>query len=123
MRDMPRRVAAFFLPAEDASREVVWQPRADIYQTRDGWLVKLELAGVRPDQDVTIWARGSRLTISGIRRDRLIEKGWSCYAMEIAYSRFERSIELPCDVEKARLAVECRDGMLLIRIATEGNNA
>lgn len=123
MREMPRRVAAFFLSAEDAGREVVWQPRADIYQTRDGWLVKLELAGVRPDQDVTIWARGSRLTVSGIRRDRLIEKGWSCYAMEIAYSRFERSIELPFDVEKARLAVECRDGMLLVRIAAEGHNA
>jgi HSP20 family protein len=123
MREMPRRVAAFFLPAEDAGREVVWQPRADIYHTRDGWLVKLELAGVRPDEDVTIWARGSRLTVSGIRRDRLIEKGWSCYAMEIAYSRFERSIELPFDVEKARLAVECRDGMLLVRIAAEGHKA
>jgi HSP20 family molecular chaperone IbpA len=82
----------------------------------------LELAGVRPDEDMTIRARGPRLTISGVRRDRLIERGWSCYAMEIAYSRFERSIELPCDVEKAHLAVECRDGMLLVRIAAEGNN-
>jgi HSP20 family molecular chaperone IbpA len=43
--------------------------------------------------------------------------------MEIAYSRFERSIELPCDVEQAQLAVECRDGMLVVRIAAEGNHA
>ena len=123
MRDMPRQIAPFFLAGEDAGREAVWRPRADVYRTPGGWLVKLELAGVRPDEDVTIGACGPRLTVSGVRRDRLIEKGWSCYAMEIAYSHFERSIELPLDLGKARLAVECRDGMLLIRIAAEGHNA
>src|SRR5919205_684335 len=56
MRDMPRQVAAFFLAGEDAGREAVWRPRADVYRTPDGWLVKLELAGVRPDEDVTIGA-------------------------------------------------------------------
>jgi HSP20 family protein len=119
MRDLPRRPSTFFLSGEGGSAEAVWRPRADIYRTRDGWVVKVELAGVRPD-DVNIWAQGSRLTISGVRRDRIIGEGWSCYAMEIAYSRFERTMELPCDVEASRLAVDYRDGMLLIRVATEG---
>jgi HSP20 family molecular chaperone IbpA len=40
--------------------------------------------------------------------------------MEIAYNRFERTIELPCDLAHARIAVECRDGMLLLRVAVSG---
>jgi HSP20 family molecular chaperone IbpA len=37
--------------------------------------------------------------------------------MEIAYNRFERTIELPCDLARAQITVECRDGMLLLRVA------
>jgi HSP20 family molecular chaperone IbpA len=39
--------------------------------------------------------------------------------MEIAYNRFERTLELPCDLELARITVEGRDGMLLLRVATK----
>jgi HSP20 family molecular chaperone IbpA len=42
--------------------------------------------------------------------------------MEIAYNRFARTIELPCDLEHARITVECRDGMLLLRVAAEGGS-
>ncbi len=120
MPDRLRRSTAFFLVAEGSGGDIAWHPRADIYHTHDGWLVKLELAGVRTEE-VSIRARGSRLTISGRRRDRMVEEGWSCYAMEIAYSRFERSINLPCDLETAHIAVQAADGMLLVRVMTEGN--
>jgi len=119
MDEMPGRRATFFLTADSPSGEALWRPRADIYHTHDGWLVKLELAGVRPE-DMTIWARGSCLTMRGIRRDRLIKEGWNCYAMEISYSRFERCITLPCDLEAAHIAVRCQDGMLLVHVAAEG---
>jgi HSP20 family protein len=122
MPDLPRRPPAFFLSTECTGGEVVWRPCADIYRTRHGWLVKVELAGV-PRDDITIQVHGSRLTISGIRRDRCIAEGCSCYTMEISYSRFERSMDLPFEVAAARLAAECRDGMLLIHVATEGKNA
>ena len=33
----------------------LWNPAADVYRTRDGWFVKMELAGVEPDElEVTI---------------------------------------------------------------------
>src|ERR671925_378332 len=69
MPDMPRRSPTFFLIAEGAGVDITWHPRADIYHTRDGWLVKLELAGVRAE-DLTIRARGSRLTVSGAYRGK-----------------------------------------------------
>jgi HSP20 family protein len=92
-----------------------WQPQVDIYRARDGWVVKMELAGVRP-QDVSVAVHGSQLRISGVRLDRMVEEGWSHYTMEIAYDRFERTIALPCDLEHARIIVEDREGMLLLRI-------
>jgi HSP20 family protein len=120
MPDRPRRSPTFFLVAEGAGGDIAWRPRADIYHTRDGWLLKLELAGVRAE-DITIRSRGSRLTIIGTRRDRMVEEGWSCYAMEIAYSRFERSFSLPCDLEASRIAVRGSEGMLLVHVTMEGN--
>jgi HSP20 family protein len=121
MRERSRRSSTFFLVAEDTAGDIAWRPRADIYRTHDGWLVKLELAGVGAE-DLSIRARGSRLMISGRRRDRMVKEGWSCYAMEIAYSRFERSISLPCTLDTARIAVKVAEGMLLVHVMTEGNH-
>jgi HSP20 family protein len=111
----PRAWSPFFLPALEARTPAVWQPQVDIYRAREGWVIKMDLAGVRP-QDVSIAVRGSYLRVSGVRHDRIVEAGWSHYAMEIAYNRFERTLELPCDLERARITMECREGMLLLRV-------
>jgi HSP20 family molecular chaperone IbpA len=41
--------------------------------------------------------------------------------MEIAYSRFERQVELPGDLQRAKIDTEFRDGMLLVRIQREAD--
>lgn len=92
-----------------------WSPHADVYQTRQGWVIKLDLAGVKP-QDVSVQVRGSRVSISGVRKDWIVEKDWRHYSMEISYSRFERIIELPCELTRVEISNECRDGMLLIHL-------
>ena len=74
-----------------------WQPAADIYQTPDGWIIKLDLAGVRPE-DIRVQVAGRQLTVAGIRRDQLQQAGIRYYRMEISYSSFQRSIELPGEV-------------------------
>jgi HSP20 family molecular chaperone IbpA len=38
--------------------------------------------------------------------------------MEITYSHFERVIELPCDLSRARVSIESHDGLLLVRVVT-----
>jgi HSP20 family molecular chaperone IbpA len=40
--------------------------------------------------------------------------------MEIAYSDFERIIEMPCNLDRATVNAELRDGMLLIYVTPEG---
>ena len=113
-RDRILRTAVLRPPAEPSG----WQPLLDIYELKDGWLLKADVAGVRPD-DISVLLDGRRVTIRGVRRDWSVEEGCCHYRMEIAYSRFERTVELPADVESACVRTELRDGMLLVRIRPE----
>jgi HSP20 family protein len=107
-------VSAFlFSPAKTDE----WQPAVDIYQTKTGWVLKFDLAGVRME-DVHIHVNRRTITVSGVRRDWMLEDaGCRHYSMEISYSRFQRSIELPVDIHSARMAVDYKDGILSVRIA------
>ena len=97
-----------------------WQPSADVYRTKDGWLVKFDLAGVQIG-DVSVTLRGRRLTISGVRRDSFLEEGSSYYSMEISYNRFERSLVMPVNLENAQVTIVAREGLLLVRMITKGS--
>lgn len=119
MEDKPRRTSVFFAAAVDRSADISWQPPADIYRTRSGWLIKYDLAGVKAE-DIDIVLSGSRVTIRGFRRDRKLEEGCSYYAMEISYNRFERTIELPCDLAGAEAELESREGILSLRLTCQG---
>jgi len=110
-RDRVLRTALFGPPADYLG----WQPLLDIYELKDGWLVKADLAGVRPDE-VTVTLDGRVVRIGGVRHDLCVEEGCCHYRMEIAYSRFERAVELPVDPGAATIQTDYRDGMLLVRI-------
>jgi HSP20 family molecular chaperone IbpA len=40
--------------------------------------------------------------------------------MEIAYNRFERTIELPCNLDRANISAQSHEGMLLVYVIPEG---
>ncbi len=105
----------FLLSASCSHAEPDWQPAVDVYRHPRGWLIKCELAGVRRD-DIKVSVHGSRLTITGVRRDGTIVEGQRAYSLEIAYNRFTRQVELPGDLMHATLEIDCREGMLLIEI-------
>jgi HSP20 family protein len=100
--------------------EVVWRPAVDIYRTRSGWVLKFDLAGVDL-RDISVEVQGCRVSIAGIRRDWLLEEGCTYYCMEINYNAFERTVELPCDVDAARWEIDFNNGMLLVRLTTSGD--
>ena len=92
-----------------------WRPAADVYRTAKGWLVKFDLAGVR-EQDLSLAVSGRTLSVSGTRRDHTTEEGCRHYRLEIMYSHFQRTIELPIDLESARINSQLSDGMLCVSI-------
>jgi HSP20 family protein len=101
-------------------REKQWEPAVDVYRTSWGWILKFDLAGVRME-DVHVHVSKRQVTVSGVRRDYMVEEGCRHYSMEISYSRFQRTIELPDDVNRENLRMDYRDGILLVRIRTKGN--
>jgi HSP20 family protein len=93
--------------------EQFWYPAADVYRTRDGWVVKLELAGVAPDE-LEVLIAGDTLRVAGSRRDETFGDAVSCHQLEITYSRFEKSIRFPCPIEGADVERRYKDGLLII---------
>jgi HSP20 family protein len=115
MRNNPRITSIFFSTEVRCTQKSCWSPPADVYRSPGGWVVKFDLAGVRPE-DIVVSFDGSRLSVSGIRRDLFVEEGYNSYSMEISYSRFERTIRLSGGIKPARVITDYRDGMLLVRV-------
>jgi HSP20 family protein len=93
----------------------LWQPSADIYRTPEGWKIKFDLAGVK-QEDIEVLVAGDSLIVRGVRRDSIINEGWSYYQLEITYSRFERVLKIPCDLSRIEVRSECREGWLILHL-------
>ena len=104
----------FFLPETRQASEA-WEPRADVYRMHDGWLIKLELAGVKLD-DIRLVAEGPTLLVQGTRRDEHCHQGMGCHCMEIAYSQLSASTRI------ARAAGGTRDDDVLRRRHAPGTD-
>jgi HSP20 family protein len=96
----------------------VWRPDADIYRTADGWIVKVDLAGVSAD-DLEIIIQERTLTISGCRRDTFFGEGVAYHQLEITYSRFEKTMQFPCSIAGASILRDYRDGLLILHLRGE----
>lgn len=93
--------------------EQFWYPAADVYKASEGWVVKLELAGVAPDE-LKVEISGDTLRVSGCRLDETLTETVSYHQLEITYSRFEKTIRFPCPVEGALVERRYRDGLLVL---------
>jgi HSP20 family protein len=93
----------------------LWYPAADVYQTPDGWLVKVELAGVSVE-DVEIDIQGNVLYIAGCRKDKSCAMGMSYQQMEITYSSFEKTLKFPASIDGAKVEHNFENGLLIIRL-------
>lgn len=91
----------------------LWYPAADVCKTPDGWLVKVELAGVSAE-DIELDIQGNSLYIAGCRKDRSCSAGLTYQQMEITYSRFEKTLTFPGSIEGAKVEHNFENGLLLI---------
>ena len=96
----------------------LWNPAADVYRSEEGWLVKVDLAGICSDE-LEIEIRGKLLSIRGCRRDTHYREGFVFHQMEITYSRFEKTVEFPSPIEGAGVRHDYRDGFLIINVRSE----
>ncbi len=95
--------------------ERAWCPAADVLEVRDGWIVKLELAGVAPDE-VEISIDDRTLHVTGTRRDIAVGESVSYYQMEITYSRFHKKLQFPCTIKDVGVERVSRHGLLVLHL-------
>jgi HSP20 family molecular chaperone IbpA len=115
-----RRCDELFLhAARSFQQQAYWQPSVDAFRTSRGWVLKYELAGISP-AEVRVSVSGRTVVVEGVRRDVRIEACQQSHCMEISYNQFSRTLELPGDVSRMRVATDYRDGMLLVYLTNEG---
>jgi HSP20 family protein len=98
-----------------------WEPLVDIYETKDSLKVKVELAGVKPeDIQLELAGDGSVLTVRGFRRDGEMEAAGRTvfHQMEVYLGPFERTVPLPprLSLNRDEISAAFRDGFLLVSL-------
>ena len=94
-------------------RSSVWSPPTDVYETGDGFVVRIEIAGMR-EEDFEVALEDGGLTVSGVRPDTNERRAF--HQMEIWFGRFEIAIEIPVPVDVEASVAEYRDGFLVITL-------
>ena len=104
------------LPVAGGSQEMQqWRPRADISETDQEYLVKLELPDV-PKEDVKITVEDGVITVRGERKQRKEVKDEKEVRVETFYGAFARSFALPDNVDAEHIRAEAKDGVLRVHI-------
>ena len=92
-----------------------WSPLVDMLETPDAYIVRAELPGVGLD-NISVEIRNRRLTISGSRPFES-EPALAAYlSIERVHGAFERSFNLPGDVDVDAIKAKYTDGILEIHI-------
>jgi HSP20 family protein len=107
----------------DASRSGLqpsdWRPKTDIYETKEAYIFKIELPGFKKE-DIQVEFSGDTLYLRGERKQEDEKKNESCHRLERSYGIFERSFNIPGNVDAKKIDASLRDGILMLTIPKIG---
>ena len=92
-----------------------WMPAVDIIDTPEAFVLKAELAGMKPE-DVHIELEDDVLTISGERHQGEKLDTEQYQSTEWHYGAFRRSISLPRSVKRDAIEATYENGVVEVRI-------
>jgi HSP20 family protein len=91
----------------------VWHPLADIFETDNEVVVKMELPGMVA-KDIEVRLENNVLTLKGSRRFEKEAKEENYHRIEREYGTFSRAFVLPMSVKEEKVTAEYKDGVLKI---------
>jgi HSP20 family protein len=94
-------------------------PAVDIFEEKDGFVVKAELAGVKPEE-IHVDVENGVLTLKGERKLERDENKDGYHRVERWYGSFQRQFTLPRTVDAERIEAATKDGVLTVRIPKKG---
>jgi HSP20 family protein len=88
-------------------------PSLDVVDDDKAFRVSVELPGMT-DKDVAVTVDDHTLTIRGEKKEEKEKKDKDVFRRERAYGSFRRTIELPDEVDAAKIEAKFKDGVLTI---------
>lgn len=95
--------------------DVQFMPAFEVKETKDGFLFKADLPGVK-EADLDVHLSGDRLLISGKREAERTEESDTIYAYERTFGSFQRSFTLPTGVDANNVRAELKEGVLTVLV-------
>ncbi len=94
-------------------RADVWSPPTDVYETKNNYVVRVEIAGMR-EEDFDISVENSFLMISGSRPD--VPERRAYQQMEIRFGKFETVVGLPGPIHLKTSRADYSEGFLTVTL-------
>ena len=101
--------------ARDETAARTWMPLANISESENEYLIKIELPDAKKE-DVKIAVADGIITISGGRKLEREDKAENAIRVESMYGAFTRSFVLPDCVDANGIRAEAKDGVLRIHV-------
>ena len=93
----------------------VWYPPVDILESKDSYIIRAELPGMR-NEDLKTEVNEGMLTLSGERKFEEPANGVEYHRVERVAGKFSRSFYLPQTVKQDSIKATYRDGILEIQV-------
>jgi HSP20 family protein len=90
-------------------------PAAELEETADALLLRLELPGIDP-KTVDVEVTADSVSIAGERRSEKTVPEGSTFRTEFRYGKFQRVISLPTRVQNAQATANYQNGILELRL-------
>jgi HSP20 family protein len=90
-----------------------WTPLADVTETSDAYVIKVEVPGVKRE-DIHIEVTGTELAIRG--ETKADDEGGQPRQRARRYGRFEYRAALPTQIDTSAITAEMSDGVLTVRV-------
>jgi len=92
-----------------------WYPSVDVSEGNQDIIVKAEIPGVdRKDIDISL--DGRLLTIKGEKKQEREESGEHYHRVESSFGYYQRTIELPAEVDASDVDAAYKNGILKIKL-------
>jgi HSP20 family protein len=92
-----------------------WYPSVDVIERKKEIIVKAEIPGVdRKNIDISL--DGRLLTIKGEKKHEKEESGEHYHRMESSFGYYQRTLELPAEVDSSDVDAAYKNGILKIKL-------
>ncbi len=96
-------------------RNCFWGPAVDVQEAADKIVVKADLPGI-DRKDVEVSVEGATLVIRGEKKEEARVEDRDYLRTERVHGSFARVLELPVEVDEAKVSAQYKDGVLEVTL-------